>query len=432
MEQQSLTTAGLAGWVDALPTLTADVSDAEHIDRIRLLENIRGAICAAQAREAVALKRSVIAAEAEQGVPARKRGRGVAAQVALARRESPHRGDRMMGLAQALVEELPHTMAALTTGQISEWRATLVCRETACLSVEHRREVDRRIAERLPAMSDREVAATTRRAGYHLDPRSVVDRAARAENDRRVTLRPAPDTMTVLSAVLPVAQGVAVYAALSKAADTARTQADPRSRGQVMADTLVTRTTGQSQADQTPIELQLVMTDNTLLGHDHTPAEIPGYGPIPSSVARSLLADLDPDTNLWLRRLYTNPRTGELITMESKRRLFPQPMRRYVQTRDQYCRTPWCGAPIRHTDHITPHRLGGPTNASNAQGLCERCNQVKETTGWHARPGPRGEVVTTTPTGHRYTSTPPPLLEPGQLPRARLDIEFIGEWARAA
>jgi hypothetical protein len=375
MEQQSLTTAGLAGWLGALLTLTADVSDAEHIDRIRLLENIKGAICAAQAREAVALKRSVIAAEAEQGVPARKRGRGVAAQVALARRESPHRGDRMMGLAQALVEELPHTMAALTTGQISEWRATLVCRETACLSVEHRREVDRRIAERLPAMSDREVAATTRRAGYHLDPRS---------------------------------------------------------RGQVMADTLVTRTTGQNQADQTPIELQLVMTDNTLLGHDHTPAEIPGYGPIPSSVARSLLADLDPDTNLWLRRLYTNPRTGELIAMESKRRLFPQPMRRYVQTRDQYCRTPWCGAPIRHTDHITPHRLGGPTNASNAQGLCERCNQVKETTGWHARPGPRGEVVTTTPTGHRYTSTPPPLLEPGQLPRARLDIEFIGEWARAA
>lgn len=118
--------------------------------------------------------------------------------------------------------------------------------------------------------------------------------------------------------------------------------------------------------------------------------------------------------------------------MESRRRLFPKNMRRYVQTRDQYCRTPWCCAPIRHTDHVTPHRLGGPTSASNGQGLCERCNQVKEAVGWSASPQPNGTVITTTPTGHRYTGKPPPLLEPGWRPRARLDIEFIGEWARAA
>ncbi|MCA0296195.1 MAG: hypothetical protein LCH96_12990 [Actinobacteria bacterium] len=82
MKHGVLTTADLASWVDALPTLAADVPDAERIDRIRLLENVKGAIAAAQAREAVALKRSVVAAEAERGVPSRKRGRGVAAQVA--------------------------------------------------------------------------------------------------------------------------------------------------------------------------------------------------------------------------------------------------------------------------------------------------------------------------------------------------------------
>ena len=37
---------------------------------------------------------------------------------------------------------------------------------------------------------------------------------ASAESQRRVSLRPAPDTMSQLSALLPVAQGVAVYAAL--------------------------------------------------------------------------------------------------------------------------------------------------------------------------------------------------------------------------
>lgn len=66
---------------------------------------------------------------------------------------------------------------------------------------------------------------------FELDPC-----AAKAENDRTVTIRPAPDTMTWVSALLPVAQGVGAYAALRRAADTTF---DDRSRGQLMADTLV-------------------------------------------------------------------------------------------------------------------------------------------------------------------------------------------------
>lgn len=415
MKPSSLTTGDLAGWVEALSTLPAEVPDAERIDRIRLLENVKCAIAAAQAREAVALKRSVVAAEAERGVPAAKRGRGVAAQVALARRESPHRGDRLMGLAQALVDELPNTMSALTRGQISEWRATLVCRETACLTVEHRRAVDSRLATELPGMSDKQLAATARRMGYQLDPHSIVNRAARAVADRRVTIRPAPDTMAIVSAVLPVAQGVAVYAALTHAADIARTDGDPRSRAQVMADTLVTRVTGQSEADQVPVEIQLVMTKESLLSGGRVPADINHYGPIPAGVARGLVAGLHPETKLWLRRLYADPKTGQLVAMESDRRRFPEPLRRFLLARDQLCRTPWCGAPIRHADHVQPHRLGGPTSAANGQGLCERCNQIKETAGWHSTAGPDGAVTVATPTGHRYRSTPPRLLPPGGI-----------------
>ena len=70
----------------------------------------------------------------------------------------------------------------------------------------------------------------------------MVDRAAKATEDRTVTIRPAPDTMTYVTALLPVAQGVGVYAALKRAADTTF---DDRSRGQVMADTLVERVTGR-------------------------------------------------------------------------------------------------------------------------------------------------------------------------------------------
>ena len=68
--------------------------------------------------------------------------------MALARRESPHRGSRLVGLAQALVHEMPGTMAALRAGQISEWRATIVARETACLTREDRQTADGELAGR--------------------------------------------------------------------------------------------------------------------------------------------------------------------------------------------------------------------------------------------------------------------------------------------
>ncbi len=78
-----------------------------------------------------------------------------------------------------------------------------------------------------------------------------------------MSIRPAPDTMTYLTALLPVAQGVSVYAALRREADTC---ADGRSRGQVMADALVERVTGRSAAVATPIAVNLVLSDETLLG----------------------------------------------------------------------------------------------------------------------------------------------------------------------
>lgn len=170
MEAQQLNATDLAGWVTALTGLTVEAADAERIDRLRVLEDLKGAIAAAQAREAVALKHSVVAVEAARGVPAERQGRGVAAQVALARRESPHHGGRLLGLAEALVKELPHTMALLTSGQISEWRATLVCRETACLTRTDRGRVDQRLAGTLSSLSDRQIIAQARRHSYRLDP----------------------------------------------------------------------------------------------------------------------------------------------------------------------------------------------------------------------------------------------------------------------
>lgn len=64
--------------------------------------------------------------------------------------------------------------------------------------------------------------------------------------------------------------------------------------------------------------------------------------------------------------------------------------------------------PIRRADHPLKSVFGGITSVANGQGLCEACNYTKEAVGWHTRGDPDGAIETSTPTGHRYTSRPPP------------------------
>ncbi|MBN7552480.1 HNH endonuclease, partial [Mycobacteroides abscessus subsp. abscessus] len=103
--------------------------------------------------------------------------------------------------------EMPHTLAALECGALSEWRATILVRETAYLALEDRQKIDVEMCaetSRLRGLGDARLAAEAKRLAYRLDAQAVVRRARRAESERRVSLRPAPDTMTYLTALLPV------------------------------------------------------------------------------------------------------------------------------------------------------------------------------------------------------------------------------------
>ncbi len=408
-----MTTGDLVGLVGVLARLEPRVEDAERIDRIRLLEELKSAAAAAQAVETTAFVASQKGAQVDAGVRAKDVGKGVAAQVALAKRESPARGRRYAGWAAVLTTELPGTFAELAAGRISEWRAQVVARETGWLSAEHRAVVDAELAPRLEQLGDRQVEAEAKKLAYRLDPHGFVARQARAEQDRRVSLRPAPDTMSILSGLLPVAQGVAVFAALGRRADSLRAEGDGRSRGQIMADTLVERVTGQATASAVGVEVKLVMTDQTLFNHGEgsdEPAHVEGFGTVPAELARRVARAAAQGAELWLRRLYTDPETGQLVAMDSRRRTFAGGLGELLITRDQICRTPWCDAPVRHGDHVVPVEDGGLTVAANGQGLCEACNYAKAAVGWSARPGPGGAgalVETITPTGHVYRSRAP-------------------------
>lgn len=410
-------------WTTRLASPSRDLGDAERIDLVRALEELTCAAAAAQSATTAAFDRSQRAAQGARGVPAARQGRGIAAQVALARRESPHRGQQHVELARVLSRgELPHTRAAFVAGRITEWKVTLLARETACLSLTDRHAVDAELAgnpDRIEAMGDGELVAEARRAAYRLDPRSFVERRRRAESERRVTLRPAPDVMTHLSALLPVKDGVAVYAVLTREADRLRAAGDERSRGQIMADTLVDRVLSDPspQRSRRPgLMINLVVSDQVLLGTSDEPGHVDGYGPVPSDLVREwVTADaVDEQTKVWLRRLYVAPETGSLVAMDSRARFFPAGLVDLIRLRDRTCRTPWCDAPIRHADHVKAVVDRGVTSVINGDGLCEACNLAKETLGWQARPrpGPRHVIETRTPTGHTYRSTAPPLVPP--------------------
>lgn len=181
-----------------------------------------------------------------------------------------------------------------------------------------------------------------------------------------------------------------------------------------MADTLVERVTGRSASVPTPIAVNLVLSDRTLLSSDTAPADIGGYGPVPAEVARKLVAAAatDPRSRATLRRIYSQPKSGALVKMESRARRFPRGLAHFIELRDQRCRTPYCDAPIRHLDHAKPHARGGPTDVANGLGSCERCNYAKEAGGWQVSTAidetSCHTAEFTTPTGRSYRSVAPP------------------------
>ncbi len=248
----TLTLATVDAWhrhavESAVPAGRDQVTDAERVALLEKLEDLKNTLGAVQGDLAVDLDASQRAQQAAAGEPAQRQGRGVAHQVALARRESPHRGQVFLSVAKVLRAEMPHTADALRTGRVSEHHAMLLVRETACLSLEDRRWVDEAVCadeDVLVGVGTRQLIGMLRGHAARLDPAAVVRRNRKAESERTVSLRPAPDTMSYLTGALPVAAGVACWASLQQAVASAKAAGDERSKGQIMADTMVARLMG--------------------------------------------------------------------------------------------------------------------------------------------------------------------------------------------
>jgi len=95
--------------------------------------------------------------------------------------------------------------------------------------------------------------------------------------------------MSHLSAFLPAVDGVAVYASLHRAAAAGHAAGDPRTKGQLMADTLITRVTGHQPCTQPIPDAAAHSAPTHPDGHRDPP---PPPAPRPTEPA-----DTQPDTS---------------------------------------------------------------------------------------------------------------------------------------
>ncbi|CAM3699566.1 HNH nuclease domain-containing protein [Tsukamurella ocularis] len=388
---------------------------ADVVDRLRSSEIRRSRLALEQYALAADLLRQRGCERVAAGVPQDRWRQGVAAEVALALHISPNTAGKMLGRAVELEKYMPHTRARLHDGDLSPEAIPTLLAGLAHLDIAQRQQADVELCAdpaTLAGLGLKQLAGKVEQVAYRLDAQATVDRNAAAEKDRTVTIRPLPEGMARVSLLLPMAQAVGAYAALRTHADALDGHdQELRTRGQIMADTAFARLTGREIVEGQPVTVNLTVPATVLLGDRPGTAHLDGGGTMPAEIARDLVGKATAAGVAWVRRLFVAPETGAVVAMESRQRLFADGLADLIRARDRYCRTPYCDAPIAHTDHIVLHATGGTTSLANGQGLCAACNYAKEAPGWRSAtvddPTGRHTVETRTPTGHLHRSTAP-------------------------
>jgi hypothetical protein len=139
----------------------------------------------------------------------------------------------------------------------------------------------------------------------------------------------------------------------------------------------------------------------SLLGLTEEPATLDGYGPIPPSMARRLVAD---GAASFLRVL-TDPRDGAPLEIGRTSYRLTKPMRQWLRLRDARCTFPGCNnhSLDNDADHILAWADGGTTGVTNLGQPCPKHHRLKHATAWRpvgvTRESPPGWI---SPTGRSY------------------------------
>jgi hypothetical protein len=271
-----------------------------------------------------------------------------------------------------------------------------------------------------------------RRRVIEADPEAAEVRRQQAMGDRRVVITAGEDGMSELWALLPSVQARQIQQALTATAQQCGAD-DARSMDQRRADTMVDLLLGRGEPS--PVDVQVIVTADTLTGAGTEPGWVPGLGPVTADQVTELIGSgtgansgTDAHANagedagsegsgqgvrvgsqVVFRRLVTDPATGTLTDLAEDRYRPSAALDRAVRARDVTCRFPGCrrSADSAGTDldHTVPYPAG-PTAATNLAVLCRRHHRLKHVAGWTVTLHPTGTMTWTTPTGRQFLTEP--------------------------
>jgi hypothetical protein len=396
------------------PTIPAAVADTVSgmvdavVDLERMISGIRGvqAQLLDQARRASDLGsiESSRLAVAGQGM----QSRALRAELAAALKIPERTAEAQLAVSEALVHDLPDTLAALTAGEISYRHAQIMVDHTALLDSETRVALETMAlpyARNLTAAKfERKIRALRERA----HPETIRERHERAACDREVVFAPARDGMAWLSAYLPAADALGAFTRLSELATSLQCPTEVRTLTQLRADVFRDLIIDGEIADGArgvTAKVFVTVPVLTLLGREDLPATLDGYGPIDADTAR-MLAGHAPS----FVRLLTHPETGAVLSVGRESYRVPQDLKNWLEVRDATCRFPGCS---RHAarceiDHTRDWAHDGQTRHDNLAHLCKSHHILKHNTDWQvtqARDG-TGNLTWTSPAGRDYTTEP--------------------------
>jgi hypothetical protein len=370
------------------------------------------------------------------------------AEVAGALTVSEGAAERLLVESATLSNTLPLALEALQTGTISWQHARVMCDETTGLDPvsaaaleAHFLDPDAPGAARgcpagdlVPSRFRAKVRAWRER--HH--PDSIETRHAKSAADRRLEYVPDQNGMAWLSAYLPADQAAGIW---NRATATARAMQGPtesRTLTQLRVDAasgwMLTaglgvdgEASGSTPAGDVPSPAAQVLVTVpvfSLLGITEEPAMLDGYGPIPPSMARRLVAD----GGTSFLRVLTDPRDGAPLEIGRTSYRLTKPMRQWLRLRDAKCTFPNCNnhSLDNDADHILAWADGGGTGVANLGQPCPKHHRLKHSTAWRpvgaTRDAPPGWI---SPSGRSYPAEyqdweppvwpePLPALQPGQ------------------
>lgn len=229
--------------------------------------------------------------------------------------------------------------------------------------------------------------------------------------------------MAWLSAYLPATEASGIWNRITAISRSLQGPAETRTLTQMRADVLASAllssgnrgSSGDGESSGNDQEMapghvptpraQVLVTVPvfSLLGVTDEPAMLDGYGPIPASMARDLVAN-GADS---FYRVLVDPRDGAPLEIGRTSYRLTKAMRNWRRMRDGKCPFPGCSnhSLDNEADHLLAWHHGGTTGISNLGQPCPKHHRLRHTSGWKPTPATKNEPPGwISPSGRHYKS----------------------------